>query len=165
MSIYQTSNDDLALLISAVVGTSVLSTHFTVLGIIPTPAGESTYNTKIRIKFITPSNYIGEKTFYYDRLNLADLEHLHPFTNGRLKARGGPGLSVYSLFPALRDGLGINFTTADLEETIATEDDVAAQVVLKAKASSPGWYGSYTAKMSPYQNFSVLFFSTDLTGY
>lgn len=165
MSIYQTSNDDLALLISAAVGTTVLSTHYTILGITPTPAGESTYNTKIRIKFVSPSIYSGEKTLYFDRLNLADLSHLHPFTDGRLKSGAASGLSVYSLFTSLRDGLGINFTTTDLEETFATPDEVACQVVLKAKSTSLGWYGEYTVKMSSYPNFSVLFFSTDLVGY
>lgn len=165
MSIYQTSTDDLALLVSAAIGFSVPATHYSIIGIMPTPSGESPYNTKIRIKFGPPSIYVGEKTLYYDRLNLADLDHLHPFTDGRLKARAGPGISVSGLFPALRDGLGINFTVADLEETIATEDEGGAQVILRAKPTSPGWYGEYTAKMSPYQNFSILFFSTTLSGY
>lgn len=165
MSIYQTAADDLALLLTATTGVSILSTHFTVVAIAPTLNGESVYNTKIRIKFVSPSTLTGEKTFYYDRLNLADLEHLHPFTDGRLRSAGGIGTSLYNLFPALRNGLGIQFTQADVVETFGEDDGIGIKIQLLAKPSSVGWFGTYSVKMAGYPNISEAFHSQHVLGF
>lgn len=165
MSIYQTPSDDLALLISAAVGTSVPSTHYTITGLIPTPAGESTYNTKIRVKFVSPSIYSGEKTLYYDRLNLADIGNLHPFTDGRIKSQAGPGTSLYILFQNLRDSLGIQFDTNELEETFGVDDGAGISFVLKAKPKALGWVGTHTQKFSYYPNIVNAFWGSGLAGF
>ena len=168
MSTYQKSFDDIVSLINAKATLMLTASQLNILGMIPTPAGESTYNTKMRVSVIsTDPTWRGEKTFYYDRLNLARFGDLLTFLpEGRLRIPANLGVSSYALFSELRDALGVQFETTEIEDTTTYLDsNDGVSLLLKAKPKARGWTGEFIVKFKNPPNIATAFYSTNLIGF
>lgn len=166
MSLYQTSNDDLSAMISAVVGTTVNSADYTVLGIrattsadLPASGGK---NTKIAIKMNSSSQYQGQINLYYDRLDLGALANFQPYP-----VSVPSGSKVSTILPQLLNQFGINWTMSDLADANVnfSSDQSSSTVVLTALSGSLGWTGSVTVTMGGLPNVTQAFFNTSLAGF
>lgn len=165
MSIYQKSKDDLALAISASMGKVIIASHFNILGIRPTPAGQSERNTKIAIEMSTTSAYTGRKIFYYDRLDLANFAKLRSFPpGGQSRLRVGRDLNAHDILDTIRDALGVNFNVLDIENNTTIAYPGGTSLLLKAKPESLGWVGEYTLKFKDIPDISEAFYQTSLPG-
>lgn len=164
MSIYQKPLDDLALLLSTAAGVAITSSHFTIRGF--KAVTDPSYNTKVNVLFNATAPIAGDKTFMYNRLSLASLINLNTMRATRRSVTPvGQGVSVYTLFPELRDTLGIQFDTNELEETFAADDGVGISIKLKAKTTSLGWVGEYIQTFSYNPNIATAFFSAGLKDF
>lgn len=168
MSIYQKPIDDLIALVNAKNGTTFTAAQLPIKALRPTPAGESTKNTKIMFEALsTDPNWRGTKILYYDRLNLADLGNLPSFLpNGRFRTSINPGLKASALLAEIRNSVGVQFDMTDIEDTTAIADqNNASDLLLKAKPGSLGWVGEFVLKFATPPNISTAFFSSNLQGF
>jgi hypothetical protein len=167
MSLYQGSNDDLSLLISAAVGGTVASADYTVLALRPTTSADlpasGGKNTKIAIQMNPSSQYQGQINLFYDRLDLSQLTQFSPIVS--LASAGTP---IASMLNQLRDTFGINFTAAELANTSTVDDGTgtgACNLTITALSTSLGWINSVTVKFAPLPNISTAFLGNVLTGF
>lgn len=168
MSTYQKSFDDIVSLINAKATLTLTAAQLNVVGVIPTPVGESTYNTKMKVSVIsTDPTWRGEKTFYYDRLDLARFGDLLMFLpDSRLRIPANVGVSSYALFNELRDALGVQFETTEIEDTTTYLDgEAGVNLLIKAKPKARGWTGEFIVKFKNPPNISTAFHSTNLLGF
>lgn len=168
MSLYQASQDDLSLMLSAAVGATVNSADYTVLGVRPTTTAEQSgvaggKNTKARVSMNSSSTYRGYVDVYYDRLDLGALANFSPIV-GTAPA----GADISTLLTQIRDTYGINFTMADLADA-STQDDGsgtgATTLLLQALSTSIGWINSVTIKFGPLPDISTAFISPVMPGF
>lgn len=95
-------------------------------------------NTAIRVTASETSQYQGNVTQLYDRLSLASLGLMPGF-----KLVASNPVTVHDLIPNIKFFTGIDFSTADLENTpITTDGDGVKTAVLSAKTTSMGWVGN-----------------------
>jgi len=159
VTVYVTSLDDLTSLVNAKASVS-LTGEFDVIGIIPTPSGESAKNTKVMLQAKTTSLYQGRKVIYYDRLNLADLAKFQYYS-----IPIAADVSLHDELVTLRDAFGIKFATTDIENTVTVETENGVEVHLVAKSDSLGWYGEATLLLSDLPHISTAFDSDRLNGF
>lgn len=163
MSLVQTPLSDLTSTINTLTGVN-LTGVFDVVGLIPTPVGESTRNTKIAIQAkASDSNYKGRQFLYYDRIDLAQLVELQP----DMYRVGMPvGASLYDNLNIILAQTGLKFTTDDIEDaTSIQEDEDTVSVMLVAKPGSLGYVGSYKLLMAGLPPISEAFYSSRLAGF
>lgn len=155
MSVYLESKADIIAAFLKKTGLSIPAADL----ILSTPAVNDnpafTQNTKIRIS-IAPTNasYQGSEIFYYNRLPLPNLAS-YPAPDYPPVA--DVGTSVYSMLPAIKSSMGLDFTTSDLEETFATSTNGNGFVLLKAKLGSHGWLGEYNLPLGVKPLLSTIF--------
>jgi hypothetical protein len=167
VSVYQFSKDDIAAMVSAIVGTTVLSSHFDIVGLRPTITADNvSANTKARLKFNGTGDYSGTVDVFYNRLDLSSIANFSPYSvNGVRKAPAYEGDALYDILPQVRDAIGIQFTSDGLEAATVTTGAYGAEVVLKAKTTSYGFTGQYTLRLSGYPNIGTIFYSTSMPGF
>lgn len=168
MSIYQVSKDDLASMVSTLVGSTITSSQFSIDVIRASkPADNTTKNTKAHFVLNdTNATYRGSTSFFYDRLDLSILANFSPFSpNGIRNAPVYIGQNVYDILASIRDAVGIQFDTTDLVNNQVYQGDYGAEVVLQAQPDSLGWTGSYTLRMSGYPNIINAFYGRSLSGF
>lgn len=164
MSIYQKSLDDIALHLSRITGLTITKNHFTLHNTVATD--HNGYNTKTTILFKDGAPVSGNKTFYYNRLDLASLVNLNTLrASRRSKINLGDNTSVYDILSSIRDAVGIQFDADDLEETFTTFDGTGISITLKAKATSVGWLGQYIQTFSSAPSISTAFHGYALNGF
>jgi hypothetical protein len=168
MSLYQASQDDLSLMLSVAVGSTINSADYTVIGIRPTTTAEQSgvaggKNTKARVSMASSASRRGTVDVYYDRLDLSALQYFSP-----IQAVAQAGVSVSTLLNQIRDTYGIVFTMADLVDHSTVDDGTgsgATTLLLEAQSSSIGWINSVTIKFAPLPDISTAFYSNTMPGF
>lgn len=167
MSLYQASQDDLSLMLSALAGTTITSSQYSVTAVRATTSADSAVsggkNSKARVVMGSTSTFRGQVDVYYDRLDISKLTNFSP-----ILVSAQVGVDISALLNAIRDMYGIVFTMADLADATTQDDGTgtgACTLLLQALAGSVGWFGSVTIKFAPLPNISTAFLSTTLTGF
>lgn len=166
MSLYQNSNDDLSLLISAASGYTVTSSQYTVLGIRPTTSADlpasGGKNTKIAIQMLAGAPLRGQISLFYDRLDLGALSNFQPY----LLSANPNGVDVTVVLQTICNQYGITLTMADIADaTTSNNAQGNPQVTLTALASSLGYIGTFVCTFAPLPNISTAFYSKILAGF
>lgn len=103
----------------------------------PPDGSDATYNTRI---IITANNvaapYQGEIDFYYNRLDLADLEKMVD-----LSIRSPEMATTHDLLPSLNRRFGLNLELSDIVLEPTTDMGGYHRATLRAEETSLGWIG------------------------
>lgn len=111
-------------------------------------------DTQIKVTAVATANYRGSGTYQYKRLKLEDLPGLLYLP---LRVAADQPQNLYGLLTLIRQQLGINFSTDDVEDaSIVTQGDVRT-LKITAKAGSLVWQGSCTLTLGNLPNFAELF--------
>ena len=159
MSLYQKSQGDLAAILTAAAGVTIAPTDFTVVGVRATVAEDnSSFNTKLALQATTTGSYQGQTYVFYDRLDLGSLPNFNPY-----KLSVAAGVNVYDMLSTLRNQYGIRFTTDDLVNHATVDNgDGTYSLLLEAKSTSIGWFGSGTVLFAGQPNLATAFMTTTL---
>lgn len=161
MSVYQTSEADVASLFSKKVGVTIPEADliFSAPKVNDNPAHPE--NSQIRLT-VKPTNatYKGSEVFFYNRLDLA---HLASYPAPDYPPVSPQGTSVYALLQAIKNSAGISFTTNDLVETFVQGDDPNMTILLKAKDTSVGWIGEFNLPLGVRPLLSSIFVRDTIT--
>lgn len=168
MSLYQASQDDLSLMLSAATGQTITSSMYTVQGVRTTTTTEQSgvaggKNSKARVSMNSSVTWQGYVDVYYDRLDLSALTNFSP-----IKASVSVGMDLFSstVMNAIRDMYGIVYTSADFADASTVDDGTGtAQLTLTALSQSVGWINSVTIKFASLPNISTTFSSTIMPGF
>ena len=166
MSLYQSSIDDLASMISAASGLTVTSSQFTIQAIKPTTTAEQAgvaggKNTKVSVLMNPGAPMRGYLTLYYDRLDLGAWANFSP-----VLISAPPSNDISVVLNTIRDQYGFTLTMTDIADAQTyTGSDGNTHVTLTALSTSLGYTGTFDCVMAPLPNISNLFYSNVLTGF
>jgi hypothetical protein len=168
MSLYQASQDDLSLMLSAATGQTITSSMYTVQGVRSTTTTEQAgvangRNSKARVLMNGSASWRGYVDVYYDRLDLSALTNFSP-----IKIATSIGLDLFSVtvMNAIRDMYGIIYTTADFADASTVDDGSGnAIITLTALPQSVGWINSVTIGFAGLPNIATAFSSPVLPGF
>ena len=130
-------------------GSNILYTDF-VFGL-PTPyamAGVDA-NTQITMTPSAYSNFYGDRTIYYNRMDLGVI-----LNNSAISITAGTNTLLSQLIPAINLAYGINLTSIDYTDQTITpynpaNPDVQASVMIEATSTSLLFTGSYNLNLGP----------------
>jgi hypothetical protein len=166
MSIYVSSQADLAAMVSVAAGVVVAVSDLVFGTPHPTTTAEKAQygrNTKIAVNFAPASTVgTGSRTLYYDRLDLAPLQLAVLFG---AKASGGANLAA--MIPVIKNYTGAVVSASDLVETSSTvnPDTGGVEFVMTAQTNSLGWLGTGTLKFDPPAPIATAFTDDKLPGF
>lgn len=157
MSIYLVSEDDLFNWVSKKAGRKLTANELIISPPIVNPDVDHPENSKIRVTVKREvADLTGSEVLWYNRLDLAVLANYpHP----DYPPVGALGASVYSLLTLIRNSMGIEFTTRDLEETFVEPNGARGKLLLKAKPTSVGWIGEHYLELAEKPSLATLFTS------
>ena len=157
MSIYSTSKADLLDLVKQLTSVTFLDSDLIFSPPKVNADVTKVENTQIRMT-IAASNasFEGSDVLFYNRLDLARLAN-YPAPD--YPPLSQTGTSVYTLLPAIKSSMGLDFTTDDLVETIVTNPGTGEVILLKAKPTSLGWVGEFTLPLGVKPLLSSIFVS------
>lgn len=166
MSIYVSSQTDLAAMMSVAAGVVIAASDLTFGTPHATTTAEKTQygsNTKISVAFKTDSTVgVGSRTLYYDRLDLAPLQlaNLHG-------AKVSAGANLAAMIPVIRNYTGAVVDANDLQEASTTSNETtgAVEFVMTAKSTSIGWFGTGTLKFDGPAPIASAFADDKLPGF
>lgn len=157
MSIYLVSEVDLLNWVSKKAGQKLTATDVDISTPVVNTDPEHPENSKIRVTVKrTHATLKGSEVVWYNRLDLSVLAN---YPKPDYPPVGSLGASVYSLLTLIRNSMGIEFTTRDLEETFVEPNGARGKLLLKAKSTSVGWVGEHYLELADKPSLATLFTS------